>query len=162
MQAQQLFLRRPDGRLGLPWPADEHGLHEALHQFGIRQRATPFVMQVHDAHGGLTGTLKACPVAPFAGPCWSEPQAHAIVFVKSLSPATDVPMPELLRQQWRFTAAEARLALALVRGATLDEAGEMLGVRKNTVRTQLRVLFDKTDTHRQAELLRVLLKLTHT
>jgi DNA-binding CsgD family transcriptional regulator/PAS domain-containing protein len=56
-----------------------------------------------------------------------------------------------------FTPAEARLARALCLGSTLDEAAATFGTSANTVRVQLKGLFKKTGTHRQAELLRVLL-----
>jgi DNA-binding CsgD family transcriptional regulator len=69
-------------------------------------------------------------------------------------------VPEL-REQWGFTLAEAQLAQQLMRGCSLEEAAQRVSVSKNTVRSQLRSLFMKTETHRQAELVRVLLTLSH-
>ena len=68
------------------------------------------------------------------------------------------PAPDLLRRLYGFTKHEALLADLLLQGADLREAAEKLGVSMNTVRTHLRVIFGKTDTRRQAELVRVLLR----
>ena len=55
-----------------------------------------------------------------------------------------------------MTAAEARLAVHLAAGEGLDEAADALGVALETVRSQLKAIFGKTDTRRQGELLRKL------
>lgn len=55
-----------------------------------------------------------------------------------------------------LTAAETRLARALAAGDTLAGAAERLGVTINTVRSQLRQIFQKTGVARQAELMRLL------
>ncbi len=57
---------------------------------------------------------------------------------------------------FNLTAAEARLAAHLASGASLTEASELLRIRYNTARAQLRAIFDKTDVHRQSELVRML------
>ena len=57
----------------------------------------------------------------------------------------------------RLTPAETRLARCLASGATLRNAAEQLGVSINTVRSQLRQIFAKTGTSRQAALMRLLL-----
>jgi DNA-binding CsgD family transcriptional regulator/PAS domain-containing protein len=63
---------------------------------------------------------------------------------------------ERLRLLFNFSRAEARLAVQLLEGRSLKEGAENLGVSINTVRSQLASLFAKTDTARQAELLRLL------
>jgi len=74
-------------------------------------------------------------------------------------PEAEPATPEqLLAGLYGLTRAEARLASALLRGETLDEISELFGVTMNTVRTQLRAVFAKTDTRRQSELLRLLLR----
>lgn len=56
-----------------------------------------------------------------------------------------------------LTPAEARLVTELVRGATLGEIGSNLHISLATVRAQLKHVFEKTRTNRQAELIRVML-----
>lgn len=48
--------------------------------------------------------------------------------------------------------AEARLAARLMSGDGINAAAIALGVSRETARTQLKAVFAKTNTHRQAEL----------
>lgn len=68
-----------------------------------------------------------------------------------------VPPRTVLQQIYGFTKTEARLACLLMGGATLEQAAEHLSITRGTVRVHLERVFRKTGTHRQAELLRVLL-----
>jgi DNA-binding CsgD family transcriptional regulator len=56
-----------------------------------------------------------------------------------------------------LTKAEARIAVALCRGQTLEDFAREFSVSLNTVRTQLKSVFIKTGTRRQAELVSLLL-----
>lgn len=56
-----------------------------------------------------------------------------------------------------LTKAEARLARALVTGGGLKLAAESVGISLNTAKTHLRHIFEKTNTRRQAELVRLLI-----
>ena len=69
------------------------------------------------------------------------------------------PASDLLRRLFNLTEAEAEIALHMVRGADLKQVAEDLSVSLATVRTHLHHVFDKTQTHRQAELVRLLLAL---
>ncbi|QLF93648.1 helix-turn-helix transcriptional regulator [Pseudomonas sp. ABC1] len=69
------------------------------------------------------------------------------------------PRAELLSGMFGFTPAECRLASLLARGLSPEACGRSLGVSINTVRSQLRALLAKTGTTRQAELVRVLVRL---
>ena len=62
-----------------------------------------------------------------------------------------------LRCQFGLTPAEARLALHLVAGETLRSAAVKLSITYETARSQLKSIFNKTRTHRQAELVIVIL-----
>jgi len=64
---------------------------------------------------------------------------------------------ELLRCHFGLTPAEARLALHLVAGETLRSAEVKLGITYESARTQLKKIFNKTGTSRQAELVVVVL-----
>lgn len=57
-----------------------------------------------------------------------------------------------LRQLYRLTPAETRLADALVSGVNLKLAADAAGMTYETARWYLKVLFQKTGTRRQAEL----------
>ena len=72
----------------------------------------------------------------------------------------NLPAPGLLRQLYNFTNTEAEIALRLTRGDDLKQISDELSVSPWTVRTHLQHLFVKTDTHRQAELIRHLLAIS--
>jgi len=67
---------------------------------------------------------------------------------------------EVLASLFGCTAAEARLAAALVAGKRLEEIGEEFGVKQTTITFHLKNLFQKTHTHRQADLVALLIRAT--
>lgn len=69
------------------------------------------------------------------------------------------PRAELLVELFACTPAEVRLADLIARGLGAEECATRLGVSINTVRSQLRALFRKTDTERQGELAGLLARL---
>jgi DNA-binding CsgD family transcriptional regulator len=73
----------------------------------------------------------------------------AILFI--LDPEVDV------LQLLGLTPVEARMAHHVVSGLTLDEAARALRVKPGTARTYLKQIFSKTGTHRQADLVRLML-----
>ena len=85
--------------------------------------------------------------------------SRAIVFLYSLESAAQV-RPELLCELFALTPAEARAALQVLHGGSVTEMAERQGVSANTFKTQLRMAYEKTHTHRQADLLKLLLSLT--
>jgi DNA-binding CsgD family transcriptional regulator len=80
----------------------------------------------------------------------------AILFISDPDQKVEVPV-EFLRRCYGLSVAETRLATALVEGRSLKEAADSCGVTYNTVKSQLRVIFMKTDVQRQAELVRIIL-----
>jgi DNA-binding CsgD family transcriptional regulator len=65
----------------------------------------------------------------------------------------------VLQSLYDLTPAETRLAVEMANGRDLDEISEHFGISKHTVRAQLKAVFQKTDTRRQAELVKLLLTL---
>jgi len=62
-----------------------------------------------------------------------------------------------LRCHFGLTPAEARLAVHLVTGESLRSAAAKLSISYETARSQLKNIFNKTGTCRQAELVVVIL-----
>jgi DNA-binding CsgD family transcriptional regulator len=84
------------------------------------------------------------------------PPATAVLLVtdpERARPAADTH----LRALYGLTKAEARVAQALLDADRLADVAENLGVTLSTVRTHLQRAFEKTDTRRQSELVRLLL-----
>jgi DNA-binding CsgD family transcriptional regulator len=60
--------------------------------------------------------------------------------------------PFIVAETFGLTPAESKVAVRLARGADVDEISHDTGVSINTLRTQLKSIFGKTGTSRQAEL----------
>jgi len=101
------------------------------------------------------------PLAALAAGCKPGGEACAkpslvALYVSDLDEGMEVP-GELLRRFFGLTHSEAALARQISSGRSLEEAAEHLRVSVGTTRTRLRQVFLKTNTHRQAELVRLLL-----
>jgi DNA-binding CsgD family transcriptional regulator len=118
-----------------------------------------------DADGGTLAVRRRsgqCPlsvlVAPPRGdqPLRPEPLATAILLVTD--PERAGPAAEgHLRALYGLTKAEARIVQALLDADRLADVAENLGITLSTVRTHLQRAFEKIDTRRQSELVRLLL-----
>ena len=64
----------------------------------------------------------------------------------------------LLAELFQLSPAERRLAELLAQGLAPEHCANVLNISINTVRTQLRALFRKTNTERQAELVSLLVR----
>ena len=84
-------------------------------------------------------------------------QSAAAIFVTDPERGAK-PDAETIASILRLTPAEARLAACLAAGEPLNEAAERLGIRLETARKRLKTIFQKTDTHRQADLIRLVLQ----
>jgi DNA-binding CsgD family transcriptional regulator len=85
--------------------------------------------------------------------------ASAVAVFLADNAAQPAARTELLKSLFELTPAEARLAEQLASGPSLSDAADNLGITIGTARTQLKSVFLKTDTSRQAELVRLLLLL---
>lgn len=64
---------------------------------------------------------------------------------------------DVLRRLWQLTGAEARFALAVADGRSVEEVAVHLGITVGTARVHLKRIMAKTGTHRQGELVRLIL-----
>jgi DNA-binding CsgD family transcriptional regulator/PAS domain-containing protein len=81
--------------------------------------------------------------------------AAAAVFVTNPE-QTHCPPEQVLAQLYGLSRRQAALARRLAEGDSLDAAAARLGISRNTARSHLRYIFDKTGTGRQSELARLL------
>ena len=82
-------------------------------------------------------------------------RVSAVVFIVDPE-ATVVPSRDTLISLFGLTTTEAKLAIRLADGGSLKEAGDALGIAKETARFHLKAVFQKTETSRQSELVRLL------
>lgn len=71
----------------------------------------------------------------------------------------DKPPEAVLRGVFHLTPAEAKLAARLATGEAIEQAADELAIAKETARNQLKAIFDKTEVHRQSELVALLNRL---
>jgi DNA-binding CsgD family transcriptional regulator len=105
-----------------------------------RREGRPIVVQVLPA-AGLAGALGET--------------TRAILLLTCLDARPELPESRLMLL-FGLTPAEARLAARLGTGETLEEVAEALQVSLGTARNQLKAIFAKTETNRQAELIALL------
>ncbi len=105
-----------------------------------RQRGRPVVVQALPAAGSVAA---------------SGERVRAILLLTSLDPRPELPESRLMLL-FKLTPAEAKLAVCLASGESLEEATDRLGVSLGTARNQLKSIFQKTETNRQAELVALL------
>ena len=77
--------------------------------------------------------------------------ARAILILSDPDEAQDA-QSTVLCQAFRLTPSEARLAVLLAGGRSIEEAAYQLGIARETARSHLKSAFRKTGTHRQGEL----------
>lgn len=111
---------------------------------------TPIVVQREGKRPVLINVIPVAGAArtPFLG-------ARVILLLTDLSEVR-APQLETLRRAFGLTHAEARIAGLVATGASTQDVSDELEIATETVRKQLKVIFAKTDTHRQAELVALL------
>jgi DNA-binding CsgD family transcriptional regulator len=99
-------------------------------------------------------SLLIAPLPPRSPSTFGGPAA--VVF---LSDPEEKPEPsgDVLQRLFGLTRTEARLAVALLQGKTVEEYADEFSVSLNTARTHLKRIFMKTGAARQSELMRLLL-----
>ena len=81
----------------------------------------------------------------------------ALLTLNALGPKPGPPAA-ILAKTFRLTPAEAKLACVIARGASPEIAAGELKISRETARNQLKSVFAKTDTHRQSELVALILQ----
>jgi DNA-binding CsgD family transcriptional regulator len=122
---------------------------------GSAQPYAPIVVYRNDAPWLL---VEAMPVTAFGSDFFSP--GRIILLLTSLAPRRQGAIH--LSTAFGLTAAEAKLAARLASGAGIDIAAASLGVSRETARTQLKAVFAKTSTTRQAELTALIARLPQT
>lgn len=148
-----------DGTLRATVPTEAAALTSAIAAVS-RQACAPRNLVLHSVppraeSGRLSVTVMAVPEA-------SRPQvntgATALCLIAPLTGGRVASAGQLV-ELFGLSPAEARLLRALAQGAALESYAQECGVRLSTLKTQLKALFAKTGTHRQAELVRLALKI---
>jgi DNA-binding CsgD family transcriptional regulator len=92
-----------------------------------------------------------------AAASWVLGQKPAALAVVTDPEEARLPSAGQLQRQFGLTRTEAAVAVELAKGDAPAEVADRLGMARTTVRTHLAKILAKTRTHRQAQLVRVLL-----
>jgi DNA-binding CsgD family transcriptional regulator/PAS domain-containing protein len=92
----------------------------------------------------------------WAGLAW---RARAVLWLIIDPERAPLGVQPHLRTLFKLTPAEARLASELAAGESLLSVAETLGILSSTARTHLHRVFEKTETQRQAELVKLVERL---
>ena len=95
---------------------------------------------------------------PFEGAEHTPAQAVRVLLTLNALGPRPGPSAAIIAKTFRLTPAEAKLACIIARGAPPDTAARELKITRETARNQLKSVFAKTDTHRQSELVALLLQ----
>lgn len=115
----------------------------------------PLAILVRPLDPQATGSPFAAPRQQAAGSPFAAPLALLLVGVPDQAA---VPPATRLRQVYGLTASEAAVAQRLLQGCDIHAVARLANISVTTARTHLRSLLAKTETHRQSELMSVLLQ----
>jgi len=141
-------------RVHVSQPAADKLLEVALAELLAPERAEVVRSIPIPAHGTETPhILHLVPVRRHARDVFGS--ASAIMVVLPIG-QHEVPSAAVIQSLFDLTAAEARVARAVAECRDVRDIAEHAGVSKETVRTQLKSVLDKTGLHRQSELVALL------
>ena len=145
---RRLFVRNPDARTLLKNAVDQLKELPRLDSLALEPVIVP--------------RMDKLPVIvriwPFDGPAHQPGQeVRALLTLNALGPRPG-PSAAILAKTFRLTPSEAKVACIIARGAPPDIAARELKISRETARNQLKSVFAKTDTHRQSELVALLLQ----
>jgi DNA-binding CsgD family transcriptional regulator/GAF domain-containing protein len=147
-----------DGKLATSLPLDSPRMACVIARAGTRAAGPPMAEALCIHRNGAHRPLHL-----WAVPLLREsssllvPASEADVMVIVIDPELSMAPPiEALKALYGLTGAEARLTSGLLHGERLEDYANRAGISMNTARTHLKSVFAKTDTDRQAELMRLL------
>jgi DNA-binding CsgD family transcriptional regulator len=142
-----------EGRLCAADPADRAALDKAIESCATYRFDARFSLSVRLQ--GPLGRGVVARIAPVPPAAQTSTKAAAIAFVmrEGQSP---LDVHAIARTVYKLTSAESELVKHLAEGFTIEESAARRKVGVATARTQLRAVFAKTGTRRQADLMRLL------
>jgi DNA-binding CsgD family transcriptional regulator/PAS domain-containing protein len=154
------WLRDDSGRLQVGKSDENTAFRVMLEEVMVaHRRAEPAFVRVFRLRGdaGSPGPGILLRPLPLVEASDGSRNPSVAIFISDPGKPRETPR-EVLMQLFGFTRAEARLAMQLAQGATLDEAAENLHISRNTVKSHLSSVFSKTGVARQANLVQLILR----
>lgn len=137
---------------GLPFDSAEiAALSEAMRRAATGRQVTPAMLRVHSQRSGSPVILRISPVAGDG--------ARPLAMVLSTEMVWHQEFADTVREAFGLTQAEVEVVEAVTEGRPLKDVAEARGRSLETVKTQMKSILAKTETHSQSELVRVILGL---
>jgi DNA-binding CsgD family transcriptional regulator len=140
------------GAVACPVPEDTRRLRRSVGEVAAGAAGNERRLVVHRPAGGQPLSMRVVGVHAGGGP--DRPAAALLVSDPGQLAA---PAETHLRELYGLTPAEARVAAAVIEVERLADIAARLKVSLNAIRLHLQHVFEKTGTHRQAELVRLLM-----
>jgi DNA-binding CsgD family transcriptional regulator len=153
-------LTMKDGRLGAVSADVEEALGKAVNEIGPERSRTLGRLEIRRPSRRKSYRLLLMPideVRPIVPLGVAVPAVSVIVIDPESASSPD---PEVLRELFSLTPAEARVAVRLVQGQSAAEIADETGTSTETIRTHLKRILSKTGTKRQGELISLILRST--
>jgi DNA-binding CsgD family transcriptional regulator len=94
-------------------------------------------------------------ISPYRPPIASDQQLYGTALIVFADPDARHEIPQsTLATMLGVSPAEGRLVAALMAGEGLTDYADRVGISKNTVKTQMRQIFNKTGYNRHSEIVR--------
>jgi DNA-binding CsgD family transcriptional regulator len=147
-------IRGRDGRLSFADPQTNAAVGLALKQAVNRRGRAQVLALPREIEEG--GEILIAPLHPehALASAWEIPLALVAIM---LSPRDTESIALRLQQLYRLSGAESGIVAALAMGDTVEHIARARRVSEATLRSQLRSIFNKTGTSRQADLVRLAL-----
>lgn len=147
------LLWRARDRVALMDPVADKLLREAVETLHRHDAQPPRSFPLRDPQSNGVHVAHLIPIRRSARDIFVR---CAAVMILTPVGAPQAPEVELIQSLFDLTPAEARVARSLVTGKTLEEIASDSSVSRNTVRTHLRGVLEKTGCNRQAEVVALL------
>lgn len=145
---RRIFIRDIDARNSLQLVLDQTKVGPPASTASVE----PIVIHRRDK---LPIILRVWPMEGTENAFWRD--TRLLLTLNALGPRPGPPA-SILAKTFGLTPSEAKLASIIARGAGPDVASQELKIARETVRNQLKSVFAKTGTHRQGELVALLLQ----
>lgn len=157
LQCEKDGIRFDDGKIALSRSQDNGQLQSLLSQTCSPQSPDASPVRAMSAVRPSGKRPYGIFISPISGKYPVLSTTRPVVCVVITDPANETPIPmQHLRAAFGLTAAESKLAAILASGDAIQTAADKLGITYGTARTRLAQIFQKTQTRRQSELIRVL------
>lgn len=138
----------PGDRIALVDAAADEILRRGLAELGAAAAAPGRSFAARSRSGGTTAVVHLIPTPGQAREIFNG--ALGVLLVTPVA-APEAPAAALLRGLFDLTAGEARVARGVAQGLTIDQIAVGSGVERETIRSQVKAVFEKTGARRQGD-----------